>query len=280
MNRIANFFVSVAAAASLTVGAGVSASAECVYFSDVADFEVISLSRIESSTRYNCFPGYGGRFLISDRTVKKGNLHVGSDEIFTVSKGTTLTLEKGAHIDGTLYIQQGGKVVVRGGSLLNCGSILCDGDIIIGEKVGLSLLRGSMFLVNKCGSLELNCDEIYNNNAADILCLGELEYNEYLSEDDVNLLKANPIFAMVKGVDGNYKKVTSKNTMQKYLAGLQNYGQANGEYRAVVMMFDNGSAFKFTQNGDVTKYIGTIDPGALDGLATETVELAARDKGN
>lgn len=61
MNRIAKFFVSVAAAASLTVGAGVSASAECVYFSDVADFEVISLSRIESSTRYNCFPGYGGR---------------------------------------------------------------------------------------------------------------------------------------------------------------------------------------------------------------------------
>lgn len=276
MKRIAKLIVSAAVAASLMVGAGVSASA-CVYTSDVVD-TTITLSRIESSIRSNSYPNYGGQFLISDRTIKKGSLRIGSDQIFTVSRGTTLTLDKGMHVDGTLYIQKGGKVVVRGNTLINCGNIICDGELCIGENAWFSLLKESKLLVNKSGSLEVNCDYVTFNNTADILCLGELKY-EYLSEYEVDMLKANPILAIVKGRNGeNYKKVTSKKTLEKYLDGLQTYDMANGDYKSVSMMFDSGTVLKFTKLGDITGSIGTVDVTTLDGLADETLEWVAREK--
>ena len=272
MNKITKIIAAAVASASILTCTAVSASAKCMYFTDVDEPAGITLSRISSSTVYNCYPGYGGEFLIKDRKIKKGRLFIGVDEILTVCRGTTLTLNGGAHIDGTLFIQEGGKLVVNGGRMMNCGNIICDGDISISEDGGMNLLSESTFLVSKKGSVEYNADSYTRSKCANVVCAGEFTY-ELLSDNEVAAMKAKPVAAIVDA-DRKTTKVTNAKSLEKMTAKFGNYKMSGeSKFSYITMLFDNGSSLHFTLNGDGVRYVAGDLPGTLADLADQTLEL-------
>lgn len=272
MNKITKIIAAAVASASILTCTAVSASAKCMYFTDVDEPAGITLSRISSSTVYNCYPGYGGEFLIKDRKIKKGRLFIGVDEILTVCRGTTLTLNGSAHIDGTLFIQEGGKLVVNGGRVMNCGNIICDGDICFSEYGTMDLFPESTFVVSKKGSLEYNGDYYERSKSANMICVGEFT-SELLSDNEVAAMKAKPVAAIVDA-DRKTTKVTNAKLLGKMTAKFGNYkmsGESKSSY--ITMLFDNGSSLHFTLNGDGVRYVAGDLPGTLADLADQTLEL-------
>lgn len=270
MNKIAKIAVSVFTAASLLTGAGVSASAQCMFFSDVVFNDEVPLSKFGNSVVYNCYPGYGGYFLIENQTLKKDALRIDETEIFTIPKGVTLTVKAGAHIDGTLYIQEGGKLNVQGGILRDCGKIICDGSIVIGKKASISLMTCSSFLVNKSGSLKVNGGFSYSDSDGNALCLGTLSGNK-LSDGAKKYLTAKPILAMVQTGKGAYKQVKDAKKLQSYVDGMGSYGNEEGKITNITLVLDNGSAFKINRHGNKTNIIERTMPDMLIDLADETI---------
>lgn len=266
MNKAAKLITAAVAAASLSISAGAGASA-CMYFSDAPSYETVSLERISDSTKFNCYPSYGSESLIKDRKVKKGSLAIEADDVLTVSAGTTLTLNCGAHIDGTLYIQQGGKLVVNGGSVIVCGNLVSDGDIRIKKDAGLSLRPGSMFLVNNSGSLDIK-SESFSAYMSNYACYGKATA-EYLSDAEMEALAPDPVMALVSAKGKQLQTVTDKKTLASYTANLGNYADSTEAATQVTLVFDNGSVFRMTKLGNTTDLIGTVYPGTLCGLADE-----------
>ncbi len=65
-------------------------------------------------------------------TMKRG-------DVLVIPAGKTLTLTGGADIAGTIYIEEGGKLLLERFSVTLTGSILCDGELSV---TGVTLLCG------------------------------------------------------------------------------------------------------------------------------------------
>ncbi|MGN1341016.1 MAG: hypothetical protein ACI4WS_12050 [Oscillospiraceae bacterium] len=66
--------------------------------------------------------------LAKSRTLKK-NFQLKQDEKLIIPNGKTLTLTGGADIRGTIYIENGGRLLLKHGTLSLFGNILCEGRI-------------------------------------------------------------------------------------------------------------------------------------------------------
>ncbi len=275
MKKAVKILISGLLAAALTSGAGLSAAA-CP---DIPEQKTVSLSRIDDSTEFNCFPNFGAEILVSFRSVKN-RLVIDDDEVLVIPAGKKLVLNKGAHIKGTLYIEQGGYLAVRGGSLTDCGSIVCDGTISVGENAGLSISAGSHFIVTSLGTLKFSAEYPEISRFADYACFGELKY-KYLDDKTADKILAEPVCA-VSGME-EMTAISDDKALKDYISGMTDYfGSATltgaGAEEFVSVMLDNGSCVKIKQAGGKTTYIDNVFISGLKELAAQVLQGAAENK--
>lgn len=257
-------------AVMLTAGAGLSAAA-CPVDTQA---KTVSLSRIEDSTIFMCYPNLGADFLVSYRSVKN-NLVVDYDETLVIPAGKKLVLNNGAHINGTLYIEKGGYLAVRGGSLIDCGNIICDGTISVGSNARLMVKEDATFVVTGLGTLKYSADTISLSKIANIACFGVLNA-KYLTENEISYLLSSPVCA-VTGIKGK-EVYTDATILNGFISGMTDYypsGTLTGsESGFVSLMLDNGSRIYVQQADSRTTSIGYVYVCGLKELSAEALEAA------
>lgn len=259
MKKFVRIILAAALAAGLSVGTAFSASAmNCV---DSPEQKLVETDRLGDSVKYNGYPDFGAKILVSNRTVKTAPLHVKNAEIHSlvVPAGKKLTLRKGAVIDGDLYIEKGGTVAVSGGSLIVNGSLVCDGTLKIGEKGYLGLSAGSRFVVNTTGTFRYDADGIGINSDADYACFGKMTW-KYLEDEVAEKICAKPLCVVAESEeDGKFSLVADEDGINGYVSMLTQYGYGNpGSHSTMVsLIMGNGSRIRVkTASGNVQDIAG------------------------
>lgn len=138
-------------------------------------------------------------------TVKNKTVAVAANESLIVPKNVTLVLKRGARIDGTVYVQEGGKLRVSGGdfSVSRMGAVVSDGILSVGKNAALSVANGGEVFVGKTGKLSIaNEESLRFGDMATVVCVGKTNAkNErigknliaaYLTKDGATTLAEDP----------------------------------------------------------------------------------------
>ncbi len=143
--------------------------------------------------------------VLETATVKDRAVAVGRNESLIVPRNVTLVLKKGARIDGSIYIQKGGKLRVTDGdfSVSPSGAVISDGTLSIGNRAEFTVENGGEVFVGKTGRLSITSEESLRfGDMATVVCVGKTNAkNErigkkliavYLTKDGETTLSENP----------------------------------------------------------------------------------------
>lgn len=180
-------FISTAAALAAAMMITVSATAAN-----------IPMKRLGSSAEYASSAQLSTACLQTDRTVKN-TLVVKSGEAFIVPSGKNLVLTRGCKVKGTLYIENGGSVTVKGGTLLISGSVINNGTLSIGSKAKLDVRDGALLYTAYNGTFKSKTIDIDIADKANLFCLGD---------DDIKNCSCNTLIRLVPLID-SAKTVTT-----------------------------------------------------------------------
>lgn len=180
-------FISTAAALAAAMMITVSATAAN-----------IPMKRLGSSAEYASSAQLSTACLLTDRTVKN-TLVVKSGEAFIVPSGKNLVLTRGCKVKGTLYIENGGSVTVKGGTILISGSVINNGTLSIGSKAKLDVRDGALLYTAYNGTFKSKTIDIDIADEANLFCLGD---------DDVKNCSCDTLIRLVPLID-SAKTVTT-----------------------------------------------------------------------
>lgn len=193
-------------------------------------------------------------------TMKRG-------DVLVIPAGKTLTLTGGADIAGTIYIEEGGKLLLERFSVTLTGSILCDGELSV---TGGTLLCGSYSLlyIGENGSFtatdrggdedELN-GRIDSLVGANVICFGETNIPD-------PTFAAQPIAAVYQRIDfaGAKKKTEIVADVECLLPSAvgfnSNFEYSEGAfYDNYTILFSGGSSVIFSAEGTIDKGWSSIN---------------------
>lgn len=260
----AAFLAAAVTSAFPAVTAGAEDAAPTVVFGK--ESKKSGLKSLKSSL-YSINDEYDTPILTKSRTIKKCFVLKENEELI-IPKGVTMTLNGGADIYGKIYIENGGKLVLKRYSVGLYGSIVSDGTISVTNGT-LTCFAGSLLYVGEKG--KFNCPsgydaevneftgQIWNDAQADTICLGKNTYN-------------NPIFdgTPVAAVGYYYirdgaqlEKLDNVEDLSKLLPGTVGYGTysvwADDYYDAYTVMFAGGGTVKYVGNPEKGwKYIDDV----------------------
>lgn len=157
MKRIISTAAALAAAMMITVSASAAN---------------IPMKRLGNSAEYASSSDVNTACLQSDRTVKN-TLVVKQNEAFIVPSGKKLVLKNGCKIKGTLYIENGGSVTVKGGTLYVSGSVINNGTLSVGAKAKLDVKNNGLLYTAYNGTFKSSTVDIDIADKANLFCLGK-----------------------------------------------------------------------------------------------------------
>ena len=157
MKRV--IFISAALAAAMMITVSASAAN-------------IPMKRLGNSAEYASSYGVNTACLQSDRTVKN-TLVVKQNEAFVVPAGKKLVLKNGCKIKGTLYIENGGSVTVKSGTLWVSGSVINNGTLSVGVKAKLDVKNNGLLYTAYDGTFKSSTIDIDIADKANLFCLGK-----------------------------------------------------------------------------------------------------------
>ncbi len=209
--------------------------------------------------------------LNKSRTLKK-LFCLSKDETLIIPKGKTLKLTGGADIDGTIFIEKGGRLVLEKFSVNLNGSIFCDGKISVTGGT-LYCADNSLLFINKTGSFNVTdtgydkeYDE-YNGRidadiGADTVCFGKTNYPSPLFSSD-------PVAAVHRSVEFGGAKVRTElytgdlNELLKSTSSYEEYDYFANDldfYEVYTVLFDSGCCVEFTgTKGEDWEIIGGVN---------------------
>ncbi len=220
-----------------------------LYYSD--KFEDVSVPVLKKSrTLKNCF-------------------QMSENDMLIIPSGKTLTLQGGANIDGTIFIEKGGKLVLDKFSVNLTGKIVCFGTISVkngtmycGDDSLLYVADGGKFTAADRGGNETELNgRILTDHCADVVCLGSCNIPD-------PTFTAEPVAAVYCRMEfGGYSKKISeaKSKLPDLLSVNCNTGAGFGyeDFADVyTILFSGGSCVTYTANGsleDGWSNIGGVD---------------------
>lgn len=210
----------------------------CLYYSD--KFEDVSVPVLKKSrVLKNCFT-------------------MSENEKLIIPSGKTLTLRGGADIDGTIYIEEGGKLVLDKFSVNLTGKIMCFGTVSVtngtlycGENSMLYVAEGGKFTAADRGSDESGLNgRVTAEPVSDVVCLGTCNIPD-------PTFAAEPVAAVYSRVEfGGYSKKVSevKTDLSDLLSVKCNTGAefGDGDFADVyTVLFSGGSCVSYTADGTI-----------------------------
>lgn len=248
-------------------------------FNTVSVFAEGSLLRVKniSSSASNIYMGGGVKatYLNKSCTIKKSTLSVKEDEMLFISSGITLCLYKGAAVDGMIYIEKGGKLLLSGGTVevSDKGMILSDGTIKLKEKALIKVTGGGEVFVGSSGILNApKSDSLDIDPFADFICIGKTN-----SKNDSIMQK--PVAAYVYGENGLSVNEAPASLLPKYTDYMQSNAGSFGKKEQITFIFDNGHSIKVNK---INNKISAIDgfptdiAGQLNGKTNNNIEYYSR----
>ncbi|MCM1333821.1 MAG: hypothetical protein NC084_01430 [Bacteroides sp.] len=182
MNRI----IGVILAACLFLGAGFGASAadEADKSPAIAGLKSVRVEEVLSAEI---------AVLTKSVSISKA-LDVSEDGFLVIPSGKTLILKKGARINGSVYIENGGTLTFRAGTATIGGSIVSDGKVKIEDE---SYVRvGGVLYVSPRGGLSVGEKSTLKQKGigGSIVCLGE-------TDSDLAEIAKKPLAAVITRID-------------------------------------------------------------------------------
>ena len=267
MKRYKRIFAAILMAAAVAsafpaVSASAQSNSEVVTFGQEA--KKCSLKNLKTIL-YRYDSENGTPILKKTRLIKKCFI-LGEDEALIIPKGVTMTLNGGSVIKGKIYVENGGKLILKRYTTQLYGSIVSDGVVSI-TRGTLTCFSGSLLYIGEHGTFDcltgydegtkMFSGQVSNDPQADIICVGKTKYN-------------NPIFngTPIAAVGYNYvcdgmqiNKLDNVSDPAALLPGAVGYGTysvwADDYYDAYTVMFAGGGTVKYV--GDPEKGWKYID---------------------
>lgn len=222
-----------------------------------------------ASAATDAYDGYKITELPESRTVKKSAVTVAADEMLLIRKGATLRLYQGARVDGVIYVENGAKLLLSGGTLTvsGGGAVFSDGTFSVGSKGVVSVLGGGEVFIGKKGRLKINKeDSLQFDPLANVICLGKND-----SENSAIGKKAVAAYVSEEGaVTAAEKPSKLLPTGTDYCTDLT-YKLARNR-SAVTYVFDSGATLRALRSGEKFAVIGNCST-ALVGMYTREISV-------
>lgn len=222
-----------------------------------------------ASAATDAYDGYKITELPKSCTVKKSAVTVAADEMLLIRKGATLRLYQGARVDGVIYVENGAKLLLSGGTLTvsGGGAVFSDGTLSVGSKGVVSVLGGGEVFVGKKGRLKISKeDSLQLDPLANVICLGKTD-----SENPAIGKKAVAAYVSEEGaVTAAEKPSKLLPTGTDYCADLT-YKLARNR-SAVTYVFDSGATLRALRSGEKFAVIGNCST-ALVGMYTREISV-------
>lgn len=212
----------------------------------------IPLKRLGKTAEYNSSATVSTASLLSSRSVKN-TLVVKSGEAMIIPAGKKLVLKRGCRVKGTLYIQEGGKLSVSGGTLEITGSVINDGTISVGSKASVNIKKNGELYTSASGTFKSTTKNITINDDSTTVCLGTASISG-CSVGSKKALKPDLVSAVNRTTDPKTGGVIDSSKISAdAAASMVNVGyfldqtvpvKANTQNAS--LLFDNGSSLKFS----------------------------------
>lgn len=198
-------------------------------------------------------------------------------DVLVIPAGKTLTLTGGADIAGTIYIEEGGKLLLERFSVTLTGSILCDGELSVTGGTLLyssdSLLyigeNGSFMATDRGGDEEELNGRIYSVIGASVVCFGETNIPD-------PTFAAKPVAAVYQRIDfgGAKKKAEIVENVESLMPSVVGFNSSfyfgDGDFAdSYTILFSGGSCVTFYAYGTINQGWSSI------GKADIQIPLAA-----
>lgn len=230
----------------------------CLNLGTVSAFAADSTIRARSlpSAMTEYYQGFKITELTKSCTVKKSMVTVAADEMLLIRKGASLRLYQGARIDGAVYVENGARLVLSGGTLTVSGgaSVVSDGIVSVVSKGVVSVLGGGEVFVGKKGRLTVNKENCLQfDPLANVICLGKNNSENpkigkkvlaaYVSAEDKVTAAEDPSALLPSGTDycTDFVYRISKNLS------------------AVSFIFDSGASLRTLRDGEKFSVIGNCN---------------------
>lgn len=182
-------------------------------------------------------------------------LVISKDETLVVPKDCTLTLYGGCIVDGTLFVENGARLLVKSSKLEINGSVVNDGYAFIGAKSSLSLNDSGMLYTSAKGKITIKTKRVVISEFCSTACLGKGTFSTAKAAFCPSVVGAVKISVGVGGLSDIYKQEIL--TAEEALAiAAADYSDINehplGGSSTMVVLFDNGCTIKYaivTKNG-------------------------------
>lgn len=179
--------------------------------------------------------------LSKSKSLKNAGLQLSNDEMLIVGKNVTLNLYKGADINGTVYVENGGKLLLSGGEITVSGSgtIFSDGMLSINKASKFKVGDGGTLFVGKTGTLRTTTEKsLYFDEFSNIVCIGKT--------NSKNICIARKVTEVYIYESGELHTAESPsellpNGIDEYCTSLATNGKLD---QKLIFIFDSGACIK------------------------------------
>lgn len=234
----------------LTVILTIMIALQIIILNAYAEDNFLSARALSDFSEY--ISGYKVTFLSESTAIKKSELRLASDEMLYIRKNVTLSLYKNSVIDGIIYIENGGKLLLAGGEAIfsNSGMILSDGTLSINKKVTFTVKDGAEVFIGKNGKLRVTNDKSLNfDELANAVCIGS-------TNSKCEFLGRTPAAAYIRK-NGTLNEIKSPSAALP--DGAEDYctnSVISENLQEITFFFDNGATVKVRKNGKYFSKIG------------------------
>ncbi len=122
----------------------------------------------------DAYEKYDTRYAViqKNRTVKN-TLNVPAYETLYIPSGVRLTLNSGMKLEGDLYIENGGTLIVKGGTLDIRGSLICDGTLAAGSASKVSVGGSGRVYCSAESTVRIRTSNVSLEDTSTAVCLGK-----------------------------------------------------------------------------------------------------------
>lgn len=216
-----------------------------------AEENLVRARDLNSSALTEYIDGVKVTTLSKSKKLKDAKLRLAADEMLIIGENVTLTLQNGADISGTVYIESGGKLLLAGGEAVisESGTVFSDGTLSINKAAKLKVSGGTVF-IGKSGTLRTTAEKSLSfDEFSNIVCIGKTN-----SKNAVISRKAVDAYIYENG-----KLRTDKNPSEllpsenDFCTDLVKSGEST---QRLIFVFDSGACIKAEKVNDRLANIG------------------------
>lgn len=231
--------------------AAITAVSICVVTA-FAEENLVRARDLNSSALTEYIDGVKVTTLSKSKKLKGAKLKLAADEMLIIGENVVLTLQNGADISGTVYIESGGKLLLAGGEAVisESGTVFSDGTLSINKSAKLNVRGGGTVFVGKGGTMRTTAEKSLSfDEFSNIVCIGRTN-----SKNAVISKKAVDAYIYENG-----KLRTDKNPLELLPSGndfCTDLVKSGESTQRLIFVFDSGACIKAEKVNDRFANIG------------------------